>query len=65
MSKNENKFPLETLPFQSFDLGEFVARTIQNDPMLQKSTKHQYIKAIENYLATCESLTYRNNHLNG
>jgi len=34
-----------------------VVRTIQNDPTLQPSTKHQYIKTIENYLATGESLT--------
>jgi len=37
--------------------GPFVIRAIQNNPMLQPSTKHQYIKAIENYLATGESLT--------
>ena len=57
MSQNDNKFSTEIMPFQSFDLGEFVVRTIQNDPTLQPSTKHQYIKAIENYLATGESLT--------
>ena len=52
MDKNDNKFASEILPFQSFDLGDFVVRTIHNDPTLQQSTKHQYIKAIENYLAT-------------
>jgi len=43
--------------FQHFDLGEFLVRSIQNDHTLQPSTKHQYIKAIENYLATGDSLT--------
>ena len=43
--------------FKHFDLGEFVVRSIQNDLTLQPSTKHQYIKAVENYLATGESLT--------
>ncbi len=57
MSKNDSKFSSEILPFHHFDLGEFVVRTIQNDPVLQPSTKHQYIKAIENYLATGGSLT--------
>jgi len=52
MSEHDNKFTLEIMPFQSFDPGDFVVRTIQNDPALQPSTKHQYIKAIENYLAT-------------
>jgi len=52
MSQNDNKFSSEILPFQSFDLGNFVVQAIQNDPTLQPSTKHQYIKAIENYLAT-------------
>lgn len=51
MSENDSKFSSEILPFQRFDPGEFVVRTIQNDPTLQPSTKHQYIKAIENYLA--------------
>ncbi len=49
MSENDSKFSSEILPFQRFDPGEFVVRTIQNDPTLQPSTKHQYIKAIENY----------------
>jgi len=57
MNQNDSKFSSEILPFPSFDLGNFVVRTIQNDPTLQPSTKHQYIKAIENYLATDESLT--------
>ena len=57
MSENNSKFTSEILTFQSFDLGEFVVLAIQNDPKLQPSTKHQYIKAIENYLATGGSLT--------
>jgi len=56
MSQNDSKFSSEILPFQHFDLGDFVVQTIQNDPTLQPSTKHQYIKAIENYLATGGSL---------
>jgi hypothetical protein len=56
MSENDSKFASEILPFQSFDLGDFVVRTIQNDPTLQSSTKHQYIKAIKNYLATGDNL---------
>jgi len=57
MSQSDRKFASEILPFQHFDLGDFVVQAIQNDPTLQQSTKHQYIKAIENYLATGESLT--------
>ncbi|TFG48435.1 MAG: hypothetical protein E4H33_04170, partial [Anaerolineales bacterium] len=57
MSKT-NASSLSEIPgFQHFDLGEFVVRAIQNDSTLQPSTKHQYIKAIQNYLATGESLT--------
>ena len=56
MSQNDSKFSSEILPFQHFDLGDFVVQTIQNDHTLQPSTKHQYIKAIENYLATGGSL---------
>ena len=57
MSKT-NASSLSEIPgFQHFDLGEFVVRAIQNDPTLQPSTKHQYIKAVENYLATGGSLT--------
>ncbi len=52
MSQSNSKFSSELLPFQSFDLGDFIVHAIQNDPTLQSSTKHQYIKAIENYLAT-------------
>lgn len=44
------------MPFQHSDLGDFVVRSIQNDPTLQPSTKHLYIKALENYLATGGSL---------
>lgn len=57
MSQNDSKLSSEILPFQNFDLGEFVVRAIQNDPTLQPSTKNQYIKAIENFLTTGESLT--------
>ena len=57
MGKNDSNFSSEILPFQHFDLGEFVVQAIQNDPTLQPSTKHQYIKAIENYLASGGSLT--------
>ena len=56
MDKNDSNFASEILPFQSFDLGDFVVQAIQNDPALQPSTKHQYIKALENYLATGGSL---------
>ena len=58
MSENNSNFASEIMPFQGFDLGDFVIRTIQNDPLLQTSTKHQYIKAIKNYLATGGSLAY-------
>ncbi|RLE03343.1 MAG: hypothetical protein DRJ13_04605, partial [Bacteroidetes bacterium] len=57
MDQNDSKFSSEILPFQSFDLGDFVIRTIQNDPALQPSTKYQYINAVGNYLATGGSLT--------
>jgi len=57
MSKTNANSLSEIPGFQHFDLGEFVARAIQYDPTLQPSTKHQYIKAIQNYLSTGESLT--------
>lgn len=57
MSGNSNKTSSEITSFQHLEPGPFVIRTIQNDPTLQPSTKHQYIKAIENYLATGEKLT--------
>jgi len=41
---------------RDLDSGFFAIRTIQNDPTLQPSTKHQYIKAIKNYLVTGGSL---------
>jgi integrase len=44
-------------PTQDVDPGAFAIRAIQNDPTLQPSTKHQYIKALENYLDTGGSLT--------
>jgi len=57
MSENSNKTPSEITSFQHLEPGPFVIQAIQNDPTLQSSTKHQYVKAIENYLATGESLT--------
>ncbi len=57
MSENSNKTPSEITSFKHLDPGPFVIQAIQNDPTLQPSTKHQYIKAIENYLETGESLT--------
>ena len=57
MSGNPTKPSSEITSFQHLDPGPFVIRTIQNDPTLQPSTKHQYIKAIENYLATGGNLT--------
>jgi len=56
MSQNDSIFSSEILPFQSFDLGDYVVQAIQNDPTLQPSTKYQYINAVENYLATGDSL---------
>lgn len=55
--KNDHNFASEILPFQHFDLGYFKVQSIQNDPALQPSTRHQYINAAENYLATGGSLT--------
>ncbi len=57
MGENSDKTPSEITSFQHLEPGPFVIRAIQNDPTLQPSTKHQYIKAIENYLATGGSLT--------
>ncbi len=57
MSKNSSKTSSEITSFQHIEPGAFVIRAIQNDPTLQPSTKHQYIKAIENYLETGKSLT--------
>jgi integrase len=57
MSKNSTKKTSEITSFQHLEPGPFVIQAIQNDPTLQPSTKHQYIKAIENYLATGEKLT--------
>ena len=48
MSENNDKSLSQIPGFHHFDLGEFVVRSIQNDPTLQPSTKHQYTKAIEN-----------------
>ncbi len=36
--------------------GAFAIQSIRNDPSLQPSTKQQYIRALENYLATGGSL---------
>ncbi len=57
MNQNDQNPPSEVISFQNFDPGSFVVRAIKNDPTLQPSTKHQYIKALENYLATGEKLT--------
>jgi len=57
MGENINKTSSEITSFQHLDPGPFVIQTIQNDPTLQPSTKHQYIKAIENYLDTGGNLT--------
>ncbi len=57
MSENNTGALSEITGFHEYDPGTFVIRAIQNDPTLQPSTKHQYIKAIENYLATGGSLT--------
>jgi len=57
MSGNTNTTSSEITSFQHLEPGPFVIRAIQNDPTLQPSTKHQYIKAIQNYLSTGESLT--------
>ncbi len=46
----------EIIPTQDVDPGAFAIRAIQNDPTLQDSTKHQYIKALRNYLDTGGSL---------
>ena len=57
MSQNINKNSSEIISFQRLDPGAFAIQAIRNDPTLQPSTKHQYIKALENYLATGEKLT--------
>ena len=41
----------------SFDPNTFALEAIKNNPRLAKSTKHQYTKAIKNYLATGASIT--------
>jgi len=41
----------------TFDPQTFALEAIQNNPRLAKSTKHQYTKAIKNYLATGASIT--------
>ena len=45
-----------TIP-NNFDAETFALEAIKNNPKLQPSTKHQYKKAITNYLATGESIT--------
>ena len=44
------------VPSQQLDPGKFAVQSIRNDLSLQPSTKEQYIRALENYLATGESL---------
>ena len=57
MSENPTKISSEIISFQNLEPGPFVIQAIQNDPTLQPSTKHQYIKAVENYLATGGKIT--------
>ncbi len=57
MSQNTDQNSSEIISFQHLDPGAFAIQAIQNDPTLQPSTKHQYIKALKNYLATGEKLT--------
>ena len=45
------------LQTQHFDPNTFALEAIENNPKLAKSTKHQYTKAINNYLATGASIT--------
>ena len=42
---------------KEFDYETFAKEAIESNPDLQPSTKHQYKKAIKNYLATGESIT--------
>ncbi len=42
----------EIFPEQPLDAGTFTIRAIRNDLTLQPSNKHQYIKALQNYLDT-------------
>ncbi|MBS3753106.1 MAG: tyrosine-type recombinase/integrase [Anaerolineales bacterium] len=53
MAENEDR---KITPTQDVDPGAFAIRAIQNNPTLQDSTKHQYIKALQNYLDTGGSL---------
>ncbi len=57
MSENNDQNSSEIISFQHLDPGTFAIQAIRNDPTLQPSTKHQYIKALENYLAAGEKLT--------
>ncbi len=57
MSKNSNKKSSKIISFQHLYPGAFAIQAIQNDPTLQPSTKHQYIKALKNYLETGEKIT--------
>jgi integrase len=43
-------------PSRPLKPGAFAIKSIRNDPSLQPSTKQQYIRALENYLATGGSL---------
>jgi integrase len=55
MTPNQNSS--EITSFQRLEPGAFAIQSIRNDPTLQPSTKHQYIKALENYLETGEKIT--------
>jgi len=57
MSTKEKNTPSEITSPRDLDSGVFAIRAIQNDPTLLPSTKRQYIKAIESYLETGESMT--------
>ena len=45
------------MKLSDFDPQKFAIEAIENDPKLQPSTKHQYTKAVKNYLATGASIT--------
>jgi integrase len=57
MSDNKRIRRSEITSPRDLDPATIAYNAIQNDPTLQPSTKHQYTKALENYLAVGESLT--------
>ena len=56
MVNDRDERATEITPAQDVDPGAFAVRAIRDDPTLQDSTKHQYIKALQNYLDTGGSL---------